>query len=63
MNSLYTLESQDKEALNISIEKDLLNGLENLVINTGILYCASCSVLQETLAEYIDSMSVENALQ
>jgi hypothetical protein len=33
------------------------------VINTGLLYCAVCCVSQEDLAEYINSMSVESALQ
>jgi len=44
-------------------KKDQLNGLENLLINTGILYCAVCSVSQKALAEYIDSLSMESALQ
>jgi hypothetical protein len=39
----------------MSVEKDQLVGIENLVMNTGILYCALCSVSQEASAEYIDS--------
>jgi hypothetical protein len=47
----------------MSIEKDELNVIENLLMNTGILYCTLCSVSEEFLAGYIDSMSVETAFQ
>jgi hypothetical protein len=40
MDSSYTLESQNNEALIMSTEKEQLNGTENLVMNTGILHCA-----------------------
>jgi hypothetical protein len=49
--------------LSTCIEKDQLIGIENLVLNMGILFCALCSMSQEALAEYINFMSVESSLQ
>lgn len=53
----------DDELGDVTFTEDQLNDLENLVINTGLLYCAVCSISQEALADYINNMSVESALQ
>ncbi|XP_021937060.1 uncharacterized protein LOC110838304 isoform X2 [Zootermopsis nevadensis] len=53
----------DDELGDVTFTEDQLNDLENLVINTGLLYCAVCSISQKALADYINNMSVESALQ
>ncbi|KAJ9575637.1 hypothetical protein L9F63_007498 [Diploptera punctata] len=40
-----------------------IHNLMELLMHTGLLYCTICSVSQERLATYIDSLTVETALK
>ncbi|PSN51604.1 hypothetical protein C0J52_09093 [Blattella germanica] len=44
-------------------KEDSTHKLMDLLLYTGLLYCAVCSVPQHSLADYINSLSIDSALE